>query len=111
MDQITGYLRVKGVPQPMIQQIRMALAEDAVREADNVHWDRIYTAFALALRDVYGFGSERIMKCLTKVNDLMLEVTDEGKTWPEHMERLKEETGIVVRNGDDDRLMIEVGVD
>ena len=111
LDQITGYLRVKGIPSQMIQQIRMALAQDAVQEADYLHWDRIYTAFALSVRRCYGFGQSRIMKCLQMVNDIMMEMGDGEKTWHEAMVELKEETGIVVRNGDDDRLIIEVGVE
>lgn len=109
MGQITGYLKVKGVPQQMIQQIRRALAVDAMQEADNLHWDRIYCSIALALRSCYGYGPQRIMKCMQTVNDLMMEVADGKTTWRENMEKLRDETGIVIRTGDDDRLIIEVG--
>ena len=95
----------------MIQQIRVALAQDAVQEADNLHWDRIYTAFGLAIRRSYGYGQQRIMKCMQMVNDIMMEVGDGDRSWHEAMVELKEETGIVVRNGDGDRLIIEVGVE
>ena len=109
LDQISGYLKVKGIPPQMIQQIRKALAEDAVREANNLHWDRIYAGFALAIRRCYGFGPKRILKCLQMVNDIMMEVADGKSTWPKNMIELREDTGIVIRTGDDDRLIIEVG--
>ena len=95
----------------MVQQIRIALAQDAVKEADNLHWDRIYTGFALALRNSYGFGPSRIMKCLEEVNRIMNQMGDGEWTWHEAMVELKDETGIVVRTGDDERLIIEVGAE
>ncbi len=111
MDQITTYLRVKGVPSQMIYQIRMALAQDALTEADNVHWDRIFTSIASSLRKCFGFGPTRIMRCLQEVNDTMARVGDNEETWHEIMENLKNDVGIVVRTGGDDRLIIEVGID
>lgn len=107
IDYIVGYLRTKGIPSKMIQQIRLALTEDAVQEADNVQWDRIYTAMGLAIRDVYGFGAERIVRCLAKTNEILESVGDEESSWKEEMRRLRDDAGVVVRTGDD-RIYIEV---
>lgn len=99
---------MKGIPPTMIQTIRQWLAQDAVKEAEYLHWDRIFTVFAMSIRETYGFGAERILRCLQRADDIMKDISDNKTTWHELAVKLKDETGIIVRNGDDDRLIIEV---
>lgn len=108
-DQVFGYLRMKGIPPTMVQALRQWLAEDAVQEAEYLHWDRIFTMFASALRETYGFGAERILRCLQTANEIMGDISYGKYTWRNLGEKLKEDTGLVVRTGDDDRVIIEVG--
>lgn len=107
MKQVTLYLTKHGIPKPMINEIRMAFMDDAIRNGGNIQADRIYTSVALMLRRAYGFGAQRILKglkCFDELNGSALE----DKTWEELMKELDEETGIIIRSGEDkDRLAFE----
>ena len=111
LAEVTGYLQSKGVPKSMIRWIRLKLTSDAVKQAESIHFDRVYTAAALALCEAYKPTQKRIMEFLQAFSDIFVQCGDAEETWPELMERLKGEHGIVVRNGDGDRLVVEVLTD
>lgn len=112
IKEVTGYLRMRGIPKPMIDQIRNALIYDSVTESNNIKADRIFAACALAARRAYGFGPERIMRLLREFDHVMGAVGEmEDRDWTDVMEELREETGIIVRTGGDDRLIVEVLTD
>ena len=106
MKQVTAYLKGRGIPPSMVEQIRLAFANDAVQNSGAVQADRIYTILALTLREAYGFGHERIFKGLLKFDELNAQAAEEY-IWPKLMERLRDETGIVVNTGADDRIACE----
>lgn len=108
MKEVVPYLKSKGIPFSMIQMIRIAFACDAVEEAGNLHWDRIYTAIALGLYHSHGYEAEEILSILQAINDEMVRLEDKGLEWPDLMRELKDETGIVVRTGDGQRVIVEI---
>lgn len=103
---ITAYLQAKGIPKSMINEIRIALTNDAVQQSTAVQADRVFTIVALTLREAYGFGYKRIFEGLKKFDELNQMAADDY-IWPELMERLRDETGIVVKSGDDQRIAFE----
>ncbi|MBQ6679573.1 MAG: hypothetical protein IJM76_06070 [Lachnospiraceae bacterium] len=107
MTELTGYLAKKGVPPRMIREIMEQMAADAVTEAENVHWDRIFSAFAMALFD-FGFESDRIIAVLDVVNSYLIAIEEGTRDWTEFLERLRDNAGVIVRMGDGDRILIEV---
>ena len=106
MKQVTAYLRQKGIPPSMVEQIRLAFANDAVQNSAGVQADRIYTILALTLREAYGFGHERIFKGLQKFDELNGQAA-ESYEWPDLMKRLQDETGIVITTNTDERIAFE----
>lgn len=107
MQQVTVYLAKHNIPKPMINEIRMTFMDDAIRNGGAVQADRIYTSVALMLRRAFGFGAKRIfkgLKCFDEINGSAAEDT----TWAELMQELDDETGIIIRSGEDkDRLAFE----
>lgn len=110
---VYAYLARHGIPKGMVQQIQIALIYDAVTQGNDLKYDRIYTGIALMLRRTYGFGPERIMKGLREFDSIcgsVLETDENGNetaNWPDLMERLEDETGIVIHTGEDNRLICE----
>lgn len=100
--QVYAYLAAKGIPKSMMIAIRDILAEDAIHDADNIRYNRIYTAIALMLHRHLGFGHDRTLRALHYFDDICCEVKDGKKKWPELMQELDNELHIVVRCGDED---------
>ena len=112
MSQVYPYLLGHGIPRQMIDSIRVSLIYDAMTEAHNIAYDRIYTGIALMLNDVFNLSAEQILDGLTYFDKVCAEVIMDPdhkapKDWMDHMDRLREETGIVVYTGDDKRLIVE----
>ena len=111
LKEVMGYLRMKGIPKDMINQIRMSLTYDAVTQSKDIQYDRIYAAVALMLHDTYQYGQQRILRGLRSFDSIVGSVMDDSETWPGLTNRLREETGLVIRSGGDDRLVVEVLTD
>ena len=114
MQYVYAYMLKHNIPKPMIDAIRTSLIYDALTEADDLKYDRIYTGIAVALRKELGFGPDRIVRVLRRFDEVcgsVLDVDENGEdtaNWTAIMEWLKEETGIVIHAGDDKRLICEV---
>lgn len=106
MKQVTAYLKSRGIPQSMVNEIRIAFANDYVQNGGAIHSDRIFTLVALMLHEEYGFGYQRIFRGLQKFDELNAQAA-EDYIWPQLMERLRDETGIVVNTGAEDRIAFE----
>jgi 3-deoxy-D-arabino-heptulosonate 7-phosphate (DAHP) synthase class II len=100
--QVYAYLASKGIPKPMMHTIRDILADEAVREADNIRYNRIYTAIAIMLHRHLGFGRKRTLDALHYFDDLCGEMLNTDKNWGDLMKELDEELHIVIRCGDPD---------
>lgn len=113
INQVKGYLASKGIPKHMIEAIQISLIYDAVTQGHDLQYDRIFSGIALMLRKEYGFGTERILRGLRAFDNIVGSVLTEeeggeNKDWTQLMQELKDETGIVVHTGDDNRLICEV---
>lgn len=103
------------VPTKAFDMFREALIYDAVTQGKDVKYDRIFCGIALMLHDEFGFGARRIFRGLSKFDEVcgsVLQTDEDGNDiadWPDLMQRLKDETGIVIRTGDDNRLIVEIG--
>ena len=106
MKGVKMYLRSRGIPPSMVDQIRLAFANDAVQNSNGVQADRIYTLLALTLHEEYGFGHQRIFRGLQRFDQLNAEAAESYK-WPELMERLQDETGIVITTNTEERIAFE----
>lgn len=114
LQDIMGYLSMRGIPRKMINQIRMHLTYDAVTQSDAIKYDRFMTAAGLMLREEFGFGQKRIHRALKHLDDILVCVsddTDNERAWPKVMEKLRDEVGIIIRSGDDNRLVMEILTD
>lgn len=106
VSMIMAYLKRKGVPKNMMEEIRVALLEDAVVNGESIQYDRVFTAMGLMLKRCLGLDSQKILECLDcydKINGL---VVRGEKNWTELMSELEEETGIVIHTSQD-RLICE----
>lgn len=117
MQAVYAYLARHGIPKHMIQQIQVSLIYDAVTQGEDLKYDRIYSGIALALRKEMGWGPERILRVLRRFDDVCGSVLDKDENgedlanWNKLMQELKEETGLVIHTGDDNRLICEVSRD
>ena len=110
MKQIMGYLAAKGIPKPMVQQIRQALTWDAVQESKSVQMDRIYCGVARMLWHKQGFDQEKILESLEALCDEFKLVLDEGETWEKLQAELADEMGLAIRSeriDGEDRFVVE----
>lgn len=103
------YLLKHNIPPAMVDNIRAAFVNDAVREAQDMKYDRIYSGIALMLRQEFGFGAKRIMRGMRRFDGLCTKVAHDEITWEELMGELDRETGIVIRTDDENggRLICE----
>lgn len=117
MQAVYAYLARHGIPKHMIQQIQVSLIYDAVTQGEDLKYDRIYTGIALTLRKKFGWGPERILRALRGFDEIcgsVLEKSEDGEdlaNWNKLMQELKDETGLVIHTGDDNRLICEVSRD
>ena len=110
MAKVNAYLASKGVPKAMVRQIQLALVYDALTQGHDMKYDRIYTAIALMLRKELHFGVDRITRCLHAFDDICGSVleSEDDKDWTDIMQELKDETGIVVRTDESNRVFFEI---
>ena len=108
ITQVKAYLASKGIPQKMITVLIAAMVSDAITEADNMKVDRIYTIVALMLHDEFDMNSEDIIHGLQRLDSLFGEISDDDELhWTHVMERLDNECGLIIRSGDEHRIVIE----
>ncbi len=104
---IKGYLMSKGIPPAMVDKIREDLAWDAVEQSRDIKYDRIYSAVALLLRRKLKFGPKRIVDMLSGLDEIMEEAIKLNGRWDILMSELRDETGIVIRTDEENRVILE----
>ncbi len=85
------------VPQSVINQIRNALAEDAMCDGEGLAYNRIYTFVALALYRRWGFDQQKIQETLQEIDKMADDVNCGRVSFPDLMNELSNDTGIVIR--------------
>jgi len=107
VQRMKAYLAGKGIPRQMIEEIRLTFVNDALLEANDMKYDRIYSGIGLMLRREFNFGVDRIMRGLRMFDQLCGSVCEEGYSWEQLMADLDKEVGIVIKTNEDDRLICE----
>lgn len=73
------------------------MKEDITERVSAFSTEALLTCFALSLRKNHGFGYQRIFRDLQSVEDMMADILD-GKLYIEDLkDKLREETGIVIK--------------
>lgn len=106
MKQVTMYLKRHGIPQNMVESIRIAMTQDAVQNGNDIQTDRIFILLALVLHDCYGMGQKRIIKGLQMFDDYCGRIADDLE-WKDIMKELHDKTGLIVRTNEGNRLIFE----
>lgn len=102
------YLSKKGIPSSFVEKMVNEIADTCLKESDALRAERVFTALALAIRRTYGFGAARIVRGMAAFSRILEETSDDKVTWPELMEILDRETGLIVRQGStEERLGVE----
>ena len=96
-----------GIPKSTCDQLRLIFAQDALIDGMDMGFNRLYTGVALMLHRTFGFGQKRLTQALKGLDDIMTLVTDKGVSWEELMRTLDEETGLIIRQGDDGNWICE----
>ena len=105
---VCNFLRARyAIPQSTFEQIRLTLAQEALLDAEDMMYNRIYSAVILALHRAYGFGQIRINRLLRELDNVSSWVTDKNVPWSEIMRVLDEETGIIIRRGESGNWLVE----
>lgn len=102
-----AYLAARGIPKQTVNEIRMQLTYDAITQAKDLQYDRIYASIGLMLHEEFGFGRQRVVRGMKKFDEIAGSVLDPETDWTDVMNRLRDDVGIIVRTGDGDRLVVE----
>ena len=72
--------------------------QDSIRQdISNFNVEAILTCLALALHRKFKFGPKRIMRVLNYIDELMGGIVDDIYTVDDYKQKLKEETGVVIK--------------
>lgn len=114
INDFRGYLnQYYSVPYRVFDTFREALIYWAVVEADALKYDRIYSGVAIMLWKRYQLSGPEIMEGLKTYDAIcgsVLDTDENGEdiaNWHDLMVELRDNTGIVIHTGDDNRLICE----
>ena len=68
--------------------------EDKIIRADKVEVELYFTAFGLALEELYGFKQQRISKAWKRTDEIIGEIVDDKATFESLKSRLKQRANI-----------------
>lgn len=101
------------VPVKTFNMFMESLIYYSVTEADFVKYDRIFSGVAIMLWRRYKLSGPEIFKGLEEYDRICgsvlrnEETGEDGEDWADLMKELKDNTGIVIHTGDDNRLICE----
>lgn len=75
-----------------LKQLKDQIIEDTL----NYNVEALFTCFALAQRELYGFGTKRITRTLQYIDDLMGDILNDKTTVEELKKKLTSETGVSI---------------
>lgn len=85
--------------QKVARGINKAIKEDIMQQVENQRVDALMTCFALALHEEYGFGKERCLRALKRVDSYMDIWVKDQNSLRKLQEKVKNEVGIVITCG------------
>jgi hypothetical protein len=101
-QQVYSWLKSRyGIPQFMINKMKMALAQDALAKGQGLGYDRIYGMVALALWRAWQCDDEKIMEIMKAIDAIATEIETGETSWSALMEELANNTGIIIRSDRD----------
>jgi len=87
------------VPDHVIDRLRVAFTQEAIKDSSSMRYDRILTAMAVAAKRCFPqFGAGRIARLLQTFDQISGEVQESEDGWSGIMEELDRTTGIVVQD-------------
>lgn len=101
------------VPTTVFDSFRTNLIYYAVTEGKWVQYDRIFVGIGKMLYQRYQLSGPEILKALGDFDAICGSVLDKDENgedtanWNKIMEEFRDATGIVIRTGDDNRLIVE----
>lgn len=113
LDAVYRLLHMYGCSNYQINAIRESLIYYSVTEGTDVKYDRIYSAVAILLWRRYQLSGLEIYNALHDFDAVCGSVLrndetgEDGLDWGDLMQELKDNTGIVIHTGDDNRLICE----
>jgi len=103
----TSYMISHGIPRHTIKDIRMAMLNDAVQQAKDFKYDRIYSCLALAAHHAFGYELDDVVKLLKEFDRISGSIDQDEHTWNDVMNELEEKVGIVIFTDEQNRLVLE----
>ncbi len=76
--------------------LKKVITEQIVQEVENDRVEALMTCFVLALHEEFGFGKERCLRALKRVDSYMGPYVNSLETVSQLKERVRDEVGIVI---------------
>lgn len=102
--QIFGYLQARGISKAYCKHVREVLCDQAIRDAESIVFNRIYTALAKTCLDS-GMDADDTVAFLHSYDKVCdnAKQSENGTYWSDLMADVYEETGLIIRTGTDDK--------
>lgn len=82
--------------QNRVRGIKKMIVDDIVQETENQRVEAMLTCFALAMHEEYGFGKERCLRALRRVDSYMGTWVKDHESLKLLQQKVKDEVGIVI---------------
>ena len=76
--------------------LKKVITEQIVQEVENDRVEALMTCFVLALHEEFGFGKERCLRALKRVDSYMGPYVNSLETVTQLKDRVRDEVGIVI---------------
>lgn len=76
--------------------LKKVITEQIVQEVENDRVEALMTCFVLALHEEFGFGKDRCLRALKRVDSYMGPYVNSLETVSQLKERVRDEVGIVI---------------
>lgn len=82
--------------QNRVRGIKKMIVDDIVQETENQRVEAMLTCFVLAMHEEYGFGKERCLRALRRVDSYMGTWVKDHESLKLLQQKVKDEVGIVI---------------
>lgn len=79
-----------------VRGVKKIIVEDIVQQVENQRVEAMLMCFVLALHEEYGFGKERCLRALTRVDSYMEPWVSSQESLEQLRQKVKDEVGIVI---------------
>lgn len=101
------YLKSRGVNQKFLDRLRVLYMLRGTDDSQMYQFDRFLAITAYILHKNFGFGHKRLMNAMQSMVDLIDSMANGDTTPEEIMQKVAEETGIIVKMTDNE---LKVGI-